>query len=152
MEGFRQHGDSEIAKIMPFAYQRLPSTKHPSWNSSNIIIFQTIYPLEQKLARRQQADRLNRKAEIIPLRCQIGSSIEQPSWNSSNIIFQTICPLEHLSRNLMREARQNKFRMARTVLFIYQRRACTCYHLENLQTTYFVIICSLQCCQLSEIV
>ena len=27
------------AKIIPFAYQRLPSTEQPSWNSSNIIIF-----------------------------------------------------------------------------------------------------------------
>ena len=77
------------------AYQRLPSTKQPSYNSSNIIIFQTIYPLEQKLDGRQQADRLHRKAVIIPLRCQRGSIIEQPTWNSSNIIiFQTIYSLE----------------------------------------------------------
>ena len=90
MEGFGQHGDSEVAKIMPFAYERLTSTKQPFWNSSNIIIFQTIYSLEQKLDGRQQADRLHRKAEIIPLRCHRGSIIEQPSWNSSNIIFQTM--------------------------------------------------------------
>ena len=32
MEGFRQHGDSEVAKIMPFAYKRLTSTKQPFWN------------------------------------------------------------------------------------------------------------------------
>ena len=95
MESFRQHRDSEVAKIIPFAYERLPSTKQPSWNSSNIIIFQTIYPLKQKLDGRQQADRLHRKAKIIPLRCQRGSSIEQRSWISSNIIFiQTIYPLE----------------------------------------------------------
>ena len=96
MEGFIQHGDSETAKIIPFACQRLPSSKQPSWNSSNIIIFQTIYALEQKLDGRQQADRLHRKAEFIPLRCQRGSSIKQPSWNSStNISFQTVYPLEH---------------------------------------------------------
>ena len=67
MEGFLEHRDSEIAKISAFAYQRLPSTKQPSLISSNIIIFQTIYPLEQKLDGRQQTDRLHRKAEIIPL-------------------------------------------------------------------------------------
>ena len=49
MKGLRQHGDSEIAETIPILYQRLPSTKQPSWNSSNIIIFQNIYPLEQKL-------------------------------------------------------------------------------------------------------
>ena len=37
MEGFMQHRVSETAKIIPFAYQRLPSTKQPSWNSSNTI-------------------------------------------------------------------------------------------------------------------
>ena len=94
MEGLRQYGDSEIAKIIPFAYQRLPSTQQPSWISSNIIIFQTIYPLEQKLDGRQQTDRLHRKAEIIPLRCQRGPSNKQPSWNSSTYTFQTICTLE----------------------------------------------------------
>ena len=62
IEGFQQHGDSEVAKIISFAYQRLPSTKQPSWYPLNIIIFQTIYPLEQKLDGRQQADRLHRKA------------------------------------------------------------------------------------------
>ena len=74
-----QHRDSEKAKIIQFAYERLYSTKQPSWNSSNIIIFQTICRLEQKLDERQQEDRLHRKAEIIQLRCQRGSSIEQPS-------------------------------------------------------------------------
>ena len=78
---------------MPFAYERLPNFKQLSLNSSNIIIFQTIYPLEQKLDWRQQADRLHRKAEIIPLRCQRKSSIEQPSSISSNIIFQTMSSL-----------------------------------------------------------
>ena len=85
-----QNRGSETAEIMPFAYERLPSTKQPSWNSLNIIIFQIIYSLEQKLDGRQQADRLHTKAEIIPLRCHRGSIIEQPSWNSSNIIFQTM--------------------------------------------------------------
>ena len=85
-----KHRDSEEAKIIPFAYERLYSTKQPSWNSSNIIIFQTIYRIEQKLDGRQQEDRLHIKAEIIQLRCQIGSSIEQQSWNSSHIIFQTM--------------------------------------------------------------
>ena len=94
MEGFREHGDSEIAEIIAFAYRRLPSTKQPSWIHSNIIIFQTIYLLEQKLDRRQQTDRLHKKAEIIPLRCQRGSSNKQPSSNSLNYTFQTICPLE----------------------------------------------------------
>ena len=94
MEDFWEHGDSEIAKIIPFAYQRLPSTKQPFWISSNIIIFQTIYPLEQKLDGRQQTDRLHRKAEIIPLRCQRGPSNKQPSRNSSNYTFQTICHLQ----------------------------------------------------------
>ena len=95
MEGFRQHGDSEVAKCIPFAYRRFPSTQQPSLNSSNIIIFQTIHPLAQTLDGRQQADRLHRKAEIIPLRCSRGSSNELPSWNCSNIIFQTIYSLEH---------------------------------------------------------
>ena len=130
-----QHGDSEIAKIIPFAYQRLPSTEQPSWNSSNIIIFQTIYPLEQKLDGRQQADRFHRNAEIIPLRCQRGSSIEQPSWNSSNIFFHSICPLEQKLDE--RHLRQNKFRLARTVLFRYQRRACTSYSSWNSSNKIF---------------
>ena len=96
MKGFMQHEDSETAKIIPFAYQRLPSTKQPSWNSSNIIIFQTIYPLEEKLDGRQQEDMLHRKAEFNPLRSQRGSRIKQPSWNSSNnIFFQTIYLLKH---------------------------------------------------------
>ena len=60
MEGLPNNGDSEIPKTIQFAYQRLLSTKQTSWNSSNIIIFQTIYPLEQKLDWRQQADRLHR--------------------------------------------------------------------------------------------
>ena len=94
MEGFREHGDSELAEIIPFAYQRSPSNKQPSWISSNIIIFQTIHPLEQKLNGRQQMDRLHRRAEIIPLRCQRGPSNKQPSCNSTNYTFQTICPLE----------------------------------------------------------
>ena len=51
MGGFWQHGDLEIVKIIPFAYQRLPSTKQLSWNSSTNT-FQTIYPLEQKLGGR----------------------------------------------------------------------------------------------------
>ena len=55
MEGFRQHGDSEIAKIIPFAYKRLSSTKQAFWNSSTSIFFQTIYPLEQKLDGRLHA-------------------------------------------------------------------------------------------------
>ena len=65
MEGFMQHGDSETARIIPFAYQRLPSTKQPFWISLNII-FQTIYPLGHKLDR-QQAEWLHRKAEFIQL-------------------------------------------------------------------------------------
>ena len=55
MEGFGQHGDSEVAKIMPFAYERLTSTKQPFWNSSTIIFFQTIYPLNEKLDGRLHA-------------------------------------------------------------------------------------------------
>ena len=52
----------------------------------------------------------------------------------------------------MSDARQNKFRMARTV-FIYQRRVhAVVIHLEILQTTSFVVKCSLQYCRLSEIV
>ena len=94
MEGFRQHGDSEIAIIIPFAYQRLPNPKQPFWNSSTNIL-QTIYPLEQKFDLRQQTVRLHRKAEIIPIRFQRGSSIKQPSWNSSTqIFFQNVCPHE----------------------------------------------------------
>ena len=31
MEGLRQYGDSEIAKIIPFTHQRWPFTKQPSW-------------------------------------------------------------------------------------------------------------------------
>ena len=68
MEGFRQQGDSDITETILISYQRLPSTEQPSWNSSNIIIFQTIYPLEQKLDGRRKAASLHRKAKIIPLR------------------------------------------------------------------------------------
>ena len=57
-----------------------------------------------------------------------------------------------LSINLMRDARQNKFRMAQTVFSYIKEGHALVIHLEILQTTYFVIICSLQCCQLSEIV
>ena len=158
MEGFRQHEDSEIAKIIPFAYQRLPSTKQPSWNSSdqhlhsnyisswaenswnssNIIIFQTIYPLEQELGERQQADRVHRKAEIIPLRCQRVSSIEQPSCNSSNIIFQTICPLERKSWWEM-PGKINPEWLKQFFSDIKEGHSLV-IHLEILQTTYFVII------------
>ena len=53
LEGFRQHGYSEIANIIPFAYQRLPSTKLPSWNSSTNI-FKPIFSLEQKIDRSLQ--------------------------------------------------------------------------------------------------
>ena len=109
MEAFWEHGDSEIAKIIPFAYQRLPSTKQPFWISSIIISFQTIYPLEQKLDGRHQADILYRKAETIPLRCQRG-----PAINSHHETLQTTSskPYVSLRRNLTRDVRQNKFRMA----------------------------------------
>ena len=51
-------------------------------NSLNIV-FQTIFPLEQKFHWRQQADKIHRKSEIIPLRCQKGPGIKLPSWNFS---------------------------------------------------------------------
>ena len=54
LEGLRHHGDSEIIKFTQFTHQRLPCSKQPSCNfSSNI--FQTIYPLEQKLDGRLMA-------------------------------------------------------------------------------------------------
>ena len=75
--------------------------------------------------------------------------------NSHLGILQTSSskPYVLFSRNLMRDARQNKFRMAQKVFFsdIKEGHALV-IHLEILQTTYFVIICSLQCCRLSEIV
>ena len=55
MDGFGQHGDSEVAKTMPFAYERLTIAKQPFWNSSINIFFQTIYPLKQKLDGRLHA-------------------------------------------------------------------------------------------------
>ena len=39
MEGLRQYGDSEIAKIIRFTHQRWPCTKKPSWNFSTNIFF-----------------------------------------------------------------------------------------------------------------
>ena len=149
MEGFLQHRDSEVAEIIPFAYERLPSTKQLSWNSSNIIIFQTIYPLEQKLDGRQQADRLHRKAKIIPLRCQRGSSIEQRSWISSNIIFQTMSSWAETWWETPGDI--NSELLEQFFIDIKEGHALV-IHLKILQTTYFVIIYSLQCSGLSEIV
>ena len=129
MEGFRQHGDSEIANIIRVAYQRLPSTKQPSWNSSNIIAFQTIYPLEQKLDGRKQSDRLPEMLKSFHFDVKEG-----PALNSHLGILQTSSsskPCVLLSRNTMRGTRQNMFRMAWTVLFRYQRRACTNYSSWN---------------------
>ena len=68
MKGFRQHGDSDIAETIPISYQRLPSTEQPPWNSSNIIIFQTIYPLEQKLVAGGRQLVYTEKPKTIPLR------------------------------------------------------------------------------------
>ena len=56
-------------------------------NSSNIV-FQTIFPLEQKFHWRQQTDKIHRKSKIIALRCQRGPRIKQLSRNSTNNIFQ----------------------------------------------------------------
>ena len=92
MEGFRQHGDWELAEIITF--QRLPSTKQPSWYSSTNI-FQTIYPLEQKLMKGFLQHGDSEVAKIIPFAYQRLPDTKQQSWNSSNIIiFQTIYPLE----------------------------------------------------------
>ena len=95
MEGFRQHGDSEIAIIIPFAYKRLPSAKQTFWNSSTNILYLTIYPLEQKLGGRLHATwRLRSSLNHLFCISKLPGT-EQPSWNSSNIIiFQTIYPLE----------------------------------------------------------
>ena len=144
-----QHRGSETAQIIPFAYQRLPSTKQSSWNLSNIIIFQTIYPLEQKRDGRQQADRLHRKAEIIPLRCQKG-----PSLNSHLGILHTSsskpCPLEQK----LDERCKAKYILngSNSSFPISKKGHALVIHLKILQTTYFVIIYSLQCSRLSEIV
>ena len=52
--------------------------------SSSNILFQTIYPLEQKLDWRQQADRIHRKAELLHSDVKEG-----PALNSHHEILQT---------------------------------------------------------------
>ena len=150
----------------------MPNTIQPSWNSSTNIFFQTIYrleqklqgrlhatwglrssktmyPFEQKLDGRQQADRLHRKAEINPFRCQRGSSIEQPSWNSSNIIYQTMSSWAEAWWET--PGKINYEWLEQFILDIKEGHALV-IHLKILQTTYFVIIYSLQCSRLSVIV
>ena len=109
----------------------------------------SIYPLEQKLDGRQQADRLHRKAEIIPLKCQRGCNIEQPSWNSSNIIFQTMSSWAETWWET--PGKINSEWLEQFFSDIKEGHALV-IHLKILQTTYFLIIYSLQWSRLSEIV
>ena len=87
MEGFRQHGDSEIVIIIPFAYQRLPSTKQPSWNSSTTPSSKPYITLSRNLMEgfRQHGD--SEIVIIIPFAYQRLPSTKQPFWNSSTNIF-----------------------------------------------------------------
>ena len=57
-----------IALIIPSRCQRWPSIGKPSWNSSNNIFLQTIYPNEQKLYWMRQAKKRLRIASFILLR------------------------------------------------------------------------------------
>ena len=67
--GIRQATERlRIATTTPSTHRRWSCTKQPSWNYSNIIVFQTIYPLEQKLDGRQQEGTLHTlNAKVIPL-------------------------------------------------------------------------------------
>ena len=124
MEGFRQHGDSETAKIIPFAYQRLPSTKQPFWNSSTDIFFQTSYPFEQKLDGRLHATlRLrNLKSSHLHIKDCLAINnyfgILQPTSSSKPYIL--------LSRNLVDGFRQHgDSEIAIIIPFAYQRLLST---------------------------
>ena len=120
----KQHGDSEVAKITPFAYQRLPSTKQPSWNSSNIILFQTIYALEQKLETK--AKWRSWMSQIFPFKYQRWPCIKQPSWNSSSNFFKTICPLEQKPGNIgLEEKRYQDGQELNSNLNICQTTSCS---------------------------
>ena len=144
MEGSMQHGDSEVAKIIPFAYQKLPSTKQPSWNSSNIIIFKPIYALEQLPDRRHHARYGLRINKIFSFTNRTWPRTEQPSCcylnnsssfeldghalNSLHGIFQITSskPFILLSRNLMEGLRQHgDSEIAEIILFKYQRLPST---------------------------
>ena len=57
-----------------------------------------------------------------------------------------------LSSNLMIEARQINSELLELFFSDIKERHALVIHLEILQTTHLVIICSLQCCRLSEIV
>ena len=61
-------------------------------------------------------------------------------------------PYVLLSRNLMREARQINSELLELFFSDIKEGHALVIHLEILQTTHLVIICSLQCCRLSEIV
>ena len=91
MEGFMQHGDSEMLKSFHLHIKDCLAL------NSHLGILRTSSSSKPYILLSRNligGRRLNRKAEIIPLRCQRGSSIKQPSWNSSTNIFQTIYPLE----------------------------------------------------------
>ena len=94
VEGFRQHGDSEIALIIRFAYQRLPCTNQPSWNSSINIFFKPYILLSRNLMEGFGQHGDSEVAKIMPFAYERLPSTNQPFWNSSTIIFfQTIYPL-----------------------------------------------------------
>ena len=61
-------------------------------------------------------------------------------------------PYVLLSRNLMREARQINSELLELFFSDIKEGHALVIHLEIFQTTHLVIICSLQCCRLSEIV
>ena len=113
------------------------------------IVFQTINPLEQKLARRQQADRLNRSWNH-----SIKMSNRVQHWTAILEFFKHHLP-NHLSSWAEtwweRSGKINSEWLEQFFSYIKEWHPLV-IHLENLQTTYFVVICSLQCCRLSEIV
>ena len=61
-------------------------------------------------------------------------------------------PYVLLSRNLMREARQINSELLELFFSDIKEGHALVIHLEIFQTTHLVIISSLQCCRLSEIV
>ena len=61
-------------------------------------------------------------------------------------------PYVLLSRNLTREARQINSELLELFFSDIKEGHALVIHLEIFQTTHLVIICSLQCCRLSEIV
>ena len=141
MEGFWQHGDSDIANI-PFVYQWSPSTKQPSWNSSTNIL-RPIYPLEQKLMEGFVQHGDLEVAKITQFAHQRLPSTKQPSWNSSNIIlFETIYPLKQKLDG--RQQADRLHRKAEIIRLRCQRGSSIEQPSWNLSNIIFQTICPLE--------